>query len=110
MATDLRGIPIRPRAFDQRPPGMAVPGLCDAALTSMLSGRVLRRREAEVAHQLPRGIEPRDVAYLGHERDGTGELDTPERLDRFHHRGEPPRLHRRVQLGLQPSDPFGLLR
>src|SRR5213592_982417 len=42
MAADLCRIPIRPRAFDQRAPGVAVPGLGDPALPPPLSGRVLR--------------------------------------------------------------------
>src|ERR671930_511062 len=81
MATDLGRIPIGPRPFDQGAPGMAVPGLGDGALVPARPGRILRGREAEVAHQLARRIEPRDVAHLGKECDGAGEIETAEGLD-----------------------------
>ena len=57
-----RSLPIGPRAFDQRAPGVGVPGLGDTPLPPPLPRRVLRGREAEVAHQLPRGVEPREVS------------------------------------------------
>ncbi len=101
MAADLCRIPISPRAFDQRASGVAVPGLGDPALPPPLSGRVLRGREAEVAHQLARGVEPREIPEFGDHDDGTGELDPAQRLDRLDHRVQPPALHLLVQLGLQ---------
>src|SRR5207245_10153778 len=92
MAADLCRIPIRPRAFDQRAPGVAVPGLGDPALPPPLSGRVLRGGEAEVAHQLARGVEPREIPEFGDHDDGTGELDPAPRLDRLHPRVPRPPL------------------
>jgi hypothetical protein len=110
MAAHLRRIPIGPRPFDQRPPDMAVPGLGDPTLVPALSRRGLRRREAEGAHPLPRGVEPCEVAHFSNERDGAGPVETAERLNRLHHREQPPRLDRRVQLRLQAPEPFALLR
>src|SRR2546428_5115266 len=74
MAADLRRISIGPRPFDQRAPGVGVPGLGDASLPAPLSRRVLRGREAEVAHQLAWGVESRDVAKLSPQNDGTRHL------------------------------------
>src|SRR5262245_28235839 len=49
VPTDLRRIAIGPGALDERPPSMAAPGFRDAALVSVRAGRVLRRRETEIA-------------------------------------------------------------
>src|SRR5712691_5799070 len=73
MPADLGWIPIGPRPFHQRAPGVAVPRLRDAALLAPRSRRVLRGGQPEIAHQLARGVEPREVPELGHQDDGTGE-------------------------------------
>src|SRR5712691_9995262 len=74
MAADLGGIPVGPRPFYQRAARMAVAGLGDAALAAPLTRRVLRGGQPEVAHQLPRVLEARDIPQLGHQDDGAGEL------------------------------------
>src|SRR2546426_11409991 len=79
------------------------------ALPPPLSGRVLRGREAEVAHQLARSVEPREIPEFGDHDDGTGELDPAQRLDRLDHRGQPPARHLLVQLGLQALQSLVLL-
>src|SRR5205809_1045308 len=101
MPADLRRIPIGPRAFDQRAPGVGVPGLGDTPLPPPLPRRVLRGLEAEVAHQLPRGVEPREVSQFGDQDDRARELDTPQRLDRLDHWVQAPAFHLLVQLALQ---------
>src|SRR2546425_1165456 len=57
MTADLCRIPIGPRAFDERPPRVPVARLGDTPLPPTGPRRVLRRREAEIAHQLPRRVE-----------------------------------------------------
>src|SRR2546425_3662326 len=49
MAADLGRIPIGPRPFYQRAPGVAVAGLRDAALAAPLTRRVLRGGQPEGA-------------------------------------------------------------
>ena len=65
-----------------------------------------RAREARIAHQLPRGIEAREVAQLGDQDDRTRELDAPQRLDRFDDRVQAPGLHLLVQLAFQALEPL----
>src|SRR6266481_7742522 len=109
MATNLGGIPVGPRPFYQRASGVAVAGLGDAALAAPLTRRVLRGGQPEVAHQLPRVLEARDIPQLGHQDDGAGELHAPQRLDRLDDRVQPPALHRLVQLALHALHPLLLL-
>src|SRR6266540_4797791 len=108
-AADLGRRPIGPRPFHQRAPGVAVAGLRDAALAAPLPRRVLRGGQPEIAHQLPRVLEPREVPQLGQQDDGAGELHAPQRLDRLDLRVQPPALHRLVQLALQALPPLLLL-
>src|SRR5713226_9858033 len=61
MPTYFRRIPVGPRPFHQRAPGVAVPGLGDTPLPSALPRRVLRGRQAKIAHELARVVEPRDI-------------------------------------------------
>src|SRR5947209_3717814 len=109
MSTHFRWIPIGPGSLDEGPPGVTVPRLGDAALAPSLPRRVLRRRQAQVAHQLPRRIEPGQAARFGDQSHRAGKIHPPQGLDSFHDRMQPPRLHGRVQLDLQALDSLRLL-
>ena len=67
-------------ADEERSPGVGVARLGDAPLPPF-PRRVFRRREAEVAHELARGVGAREVAQFGHQDDGARELDPTQRLD-----------------------------
>src|SRR5439155_23992623 len=70
---DARRVLVVPGGLDQQPAGVARAGLGDVAAVALLAGGVLRRRQAEEAHQLARGGEAAQVAELG---------EQPERGDR----------------------------
>src|SRR5207247_9089808 len=53
---------VVPRGFDEQAPGVARPGLGDRALTAALAAAVLRRDQAEVAHQVAGALEALEVA------------------------------------------------
>jgi hypothetical protein len=58
------------------------------ALAAPVSGGVLGGRQAEIAHQLARGLEPGDVPEFGQHDDGAGKLHAPERLERLDQGGQ----------------------
>src|SRR5207245_5397101 len=100
---------FRSRAVAQRAPRVAVAGLGDAPLAAPRPRRVLRGRQAEVTHELARGVEPHEIAELGHQDNGAGELHAAQRLDRLDDRVQSPALHRVVQLALQALQSLLLL-
>src|SRR6266478_4359930 len=57
MPAHFRRIPIGPRPFHERAPGVAVAGLGDAALMAPRSRRVLRGGQPKIAHELARVVE-----------------------------------------------------
>jgi hypothetical protein len=66
---------------------VGVAGLGDAAATEPLAAGVLRRHQAEVAHELAWVIETVEVTDLGHQPDGADHIDAAQRLqrrDQFH--------------------------
>src|SRR2546428_14057232 len=67
------------------------------------------RYEGRANWNAVRSVEPGEVPELGHQDDGARELHPPQRLDRLHHRVQPPALHRLLQLALQPLEPLLLL-
>ena len=108
VAAHLRRIAIGPRAFHQRPPGVAVAGLGDAALAAPRPRRVLRGRETEIAHQLARAVKAREVPELGQQDDRARELNPSQRLDRLDHGIQPPAFDRLVKFPVQTLQPLGL--
>src|SRR5207245_4022384 len=81
--------------------GMTVAGLGDPAEPAPLATGVLTRGEAEIAHELARGVETGEVAELGDRGDRHRELDPPQRLQSFDHRRETPRRGLLEQLRLE---------
>jgi hypothetical protein len=73
------------------------------------SRRVLRGRETEIAHQLARAVEAREVPDLGQHDDGARELDPTQRPDRLDRGIPPPACDRLVELPLQTLQPLGLM-
>ena len=72
----LRGrAAVVPGGLDQQPAGVPRAGLGDRALPALLTAGVLRRGQAEVAHQLPGLGEPLKLADLG------AQSDRGERVD-----------------------------
>src|ERR1700681_4175159 len=100
--TDLGGVTVRPRCFDQQTPRVAVARLGDAAQLAVLPGRVFGWCDAEPRHQLARMIEPGQIAEFSHQADRGGELDAAQRLQGFNDRVETPLRRRFTQRRLQP--------
>jgi hypothetical protein len=86
-AADLRGIAVRPRAFNQGPAGMAIPGLGDVPLGAPWATGIFRGRQAQITHQRFRGGNTCEVASCGDGRDRHGELYTPPRLEGLNYGG-----------------------
>ncbi|MBM2813216.1 MAG: transporter [Chloroflexi bacterium] len=109
MPADPRRVLIGPGPFAERAPGVRGAGLGDAAVPS--PGPRLGRRggEAEVAHQLARGVGPGEVAQFGDHDDGARDVDAEQRLDRVDHRAQTPAGHVLVQRGLRALQPLVLL-
>ena len=87
MATDLRWIAVRPRALNQGPAGMMIPGLGDAPLGASWATGIFRGRQAQISHQLFGVGKAREVAEFGDGCDRHSELDTPQRLEGLDHWG-----------------------
>ena len=70
--------PVVRGALHQDPPRVRVAALRDAALLLLSTGGVLRGRESQVTHQLPRVGESHEVTYFGHHHHGRDDLEAPE--------------------------------
>jgi len=70
-----------------------VSGLGDATALDRITGRAFRGHETQIAHQLARIAEPRQIAQLGQNRDSGNQIDAPHRLQRCGHFGERPLGH-----------------
>ncbi len=70
---------------------------------------VLARDRAAVTHQLPRVLEARQLAELGHDRHGGDLGDPAQALQRLDHRAHlrRQRLDRRIDRALQALDALG---
>jgi hypothetical protein len=90
MATDLRRIAGRPRAFKQGPAGLPIAGLSDAALGAPWATGRVRGRQAQITPQLLGVGQAREVSACGDGRDRPGALDPPQRLKGLHDWGEAP--------------------
>jgi hypothetical protein len=95
-AAHVGRIARRPSAFAQGPAGRRVAGVRDAALATPFTTGVCRRRQAQVTHELAGGIHTGPSAPCGEAGDGHGALDATQGLEGLDHRGQPPRVHRRV--------------
>jgi hypothetical protein len=102
MAAHFGRIAIRPSAFDQGTAGLRVAGFRDAALATPFTTGVFRRRQAQVTHELARGIKTGQIAQFGDDGDGHGELDAKQGLEGLDHRGQTPGVHVVVEFLLQP--------
>lgn len=68
------------------PDPVFVAGLGDAAKASSAPGAVFAGCDAQPGHELARMIEARQIAELGDQADGDGELHAAQVLDGLHHR------------------------
>src|SRR5215212_3265831 len=99
---------VGPGALEEHPADSRVPRLCDAAATDPVAGRVLAGNEAEVGHELARGLEAAHIPDLGRKGDGSQERDTPKGLVGFDHRRHRPGGDHLGDLPSQPLEPrFG---
>jgi len=71
----LRGMAIRPRAFDEGAAGAAVAGFGDAAEAPRRAARVFGGNQADERGHLSGGVEAREVAEFGDDGDRDEELD-----------------------------------
>ena len=88
--------------FDQRSPGKGVAGLGDAAPPHRSPARMLRRRQAEIGHQLARIGETGKIAYFGSHGNGNDQSDAAHGLQSLHHRRHRPLRYKLFDLPGQP--------
>ena len=96
MAAHGGRIARRPRACDQGPAGRRVAGVREAALAPPCTPGVCRRRQAQVTHARAGGITTGPIAPCGDAGDGHGARHATPGLEGLDHRGQTPRVHRRV--------------
>jgi hypothetical protein len=108
MAAHVGRIAIRPSAFDQGTAGMRVAGFRDAALATPFTTGVFRRRQAQVTHELAGGINTGQIAQVGDNGDGHGELHATQGLEGPDHRGQTPSFHRLVECLFKTLEAFGV--
>jgi hypothetical protein len=85
VATDVRGITLRPRAFTQDPTGMRMARCGDGALTTPLTRGLFCGDQSQALHEFSRGIEAAEVAEFRHQGDGHGTLHTAPGLQCLDH-------------------------
>src|SRR6202035_3585968 len=73
-------VPITPGGFDNDASEMSVACFGDTAPVLPLSAGVLAGHRAAVPHQLPRTLEPGDLAQLGYDRHRRNLRDAAQRL------------------------------
>ena len=109
VPTHLGRIAVRPGPFDQRPTGMGIASLREAALASALATGICRWRQAQIIHELSRVIEAGQVAELSDGGDRHRQLHTTEGLERVNHRAEPPGGAPLVEFLGKTLEPVGVL-
>src|SRR5712671_5824566 len=85
---------IAPGAFHQHAAGTPVTGLGDRTAPDGVSGRILRRHQAEIGHQLVRRSKAREVADLGQQCRRRNKIDAAHRHQRRGDLGQRPLRHR----------------
>jgi hypothetical protein len=82
VTTELSGIALGPRAFDERSPGVGVAGCGEGTLPASLTAGVCRGDEPQAAHHWSGVIEAREGAEFRPGGESPGELDAPQGLER----------------------------
>jgi hypothetical protein len=95
---------IVPGRFGQEPARVRVSRLGDAAAAGSFAARALRRDQAEIAHELARMREAREVADLGHQADRRDRGHSSKCLQCTDRRLEAPAGDRALQRLRQPLD------
>jgi hypothetical protein len=87
MATDRSRMAVRPRALNQGPAGVMMPGLGDTPLGAPWATGLLRGRQARITPQLFGVGKASEVSEFGDGRDRHRELGTPQSLEGPDHWG-----------------------
>jgi hypothetical protein len=90
MTADLGRIAVGPGAFNQRPAGMGIARLGNAALATTLTTGICRRRQPQITHEVSGDIESGEVAEFCDGGHGYGALDATQALEGVDHRSESP--------------------
>jgi hypothetical protein len=109
VATDVRGLPIRPGAFDQHAPGMAMTRCGDGALTTPVTRGVVRGNQAQELHEWSGISNAGAVAECSDHGDGHRERDTAQGSQGLDHRRQAPGADLLVELLFEPLEAFGVL-
>ena len=97
-ATDFRGIPVRPGAFDQGSTGMTMARCGDGALTTPLTRGVCRGHQAHELHEVSGMIKAGEVSEFSDHGDRHRALDAASGVKGLDHRLQAPGCTRRVAL------------
>jgi hypothetical protein len=79
------GMLVIPGSFDRELSRVCVPHFCDSALLACLPGRSFRRHQNQECHQLPRLVEPTDVASFRNHGRCIHQGEATHSLERGHH-------------------------
>jgi hypothetical protein len=93
VATDFRGIAVRPGPFDECMSSMGVPCLGERALPPPLTAGIFRGRQAQVTHELSGVVKAGQIPEFRDDGDSYGTLPPPQGLQGLDHRLKPPGLH-----------------
>lgn len=108
MPAALRGLAIRPSAFDQGASRMGIAGFGDGALSASLPRGILRRNQAQELHELSGVIEAGEVAQFRHRGHRHGALHAAQRLKRLDDRVQSPGFALVVACLFKTVEPCGV--
>ncbi len=106
MAADLGRMTISPGPLDEYSAGDRVAGFGDGPLAAAFAPGVLTGRKSQIAHELSGVLEPGQVAEVGDEGDGHGELDATHRLEGLDDGSETPALDLLSKFSLKALESF----
>jgi len=71
-------VSVMPGSFVQQTPDTFISRFCYRAFFLFVPAGVFRRRQPQVAHQMPWRLEASELEYLSYNRDGGKSIDTVE--------------------------------
>jgi hypothetical protein len=107
VATDVRGLPIGPGAFNPHATGMGLARFGDGTLTTPLTRGVSRGHQAQELHQSSGIINAREVAECSGHRDRPGALDAASGRQGLAPRRHVPDVDLRVECSCKTRQAFG---
>ncbi len=107
-ATDVRGRAVRPGPFAECLASLGVSWLGDRARPAPLTAGVVRRRQAQVTHELSGVVQAGQLPAFRDDGDGDGQLHAPQGVQGLDHRGQAPGMPLFVELLCETLQTFGV--